>query len=66
MFRALRHDNLEFWAHLDEAGRARTGIHQEYGPETIELRFKMLAGHDRQHLAQARRAVSAAHAKRPT
>ena len=66
LFRALRYDNLEFWAHLDEAGRARVGIHQECGPETIELRFKMLAGHDRQHLDQARRALALVRVNRPT
>jgi hypothetical protein len=65
MFRALRHDNLEFMSNLDEAGRARIGIHPECGPESIELRFKMLAGHDLSHLAQARRAVAAARANRP-
>ena len=63
MFRALRYDNLAFWDHLDAAGRARLGIHPEYGPESIELRFKMLAGHDRMHLAQGRRAVAAARSR---
>ena len=63
MFRALRYDNLAFWEHLDAAGRARLGIHPEYGPESIELRFKMLAGHARMHLAQGRRAVAAARSR---
>jgi hypothetical protein len=62
LFRGLRQANLDFWAHLDAAGRARVGIHPECGPETIELRFRMLAGHDRTHLDQARRAVRWAHA----
>ena len=66
MFRALRLDNLRFWSNLDAAGRARTGIHAECGPETIELRFKMLAGHDRQHLDQARRALALVRVNRPT
>lgn len=60
MFRALRLDNVSFYRNLDEEGRARLGIHRECGPETIELRFRMLAGHDLLHLAQARRAVAAA------
>lgn len=63
LFRAVRASNLEFWLQLDEAGRQRTGIHPECGLETIELRFRMLAGHDRMHLEQARRAVSAAQGK---
>ena len=60
MFLALRNDNLAFYGHLDAAGRARLGIHPEYGPESIELRLRMLAGHDLKHLAQARHAVAAA------
>jgi len=63
LFRALRSANLDFWANLDEAGRARTGIHSECGPETIDLRFRMLAGHDLMHLDQARRAVRWARAE---
>jgi hypothetical protein len=63
MFGALRRANLELWARLDETARARTGIHRECGPETLELRFRMLAGHDRMHLAQAERAVEAARRK---
>jgi hypothetical protein len=60
LFRALREANLRTWASLDPAARARRGIHPECGPESIELRFRMLAGHDRMHLAQAHRAVEAA------
>ncbi len=60
LFRALRHSNLDFWAALDEKARARTGVHPDCGVETIELRFRMLAGHDRMHLGQAQRAVAAA------
>jgi hypothetical protein len=65
LFRALRQANLDFWQHLDEAGRSRLGIHSECGPESIELRFKMAAGHDRMHLDQARRALRWARASRP-
>jgi hypothetical protein len=35
------------------------GIHAERGPESYDLTFRMLAGHDRFHLEQARRAISA-------
>lgn len=59
LFRGLRQANLDFWEHLDATGRGRIGIHPEYGPESIELRFRMLAGHDRMHLGQARRALQA-------
>ncbi len=60
MFAALRRANLTFWDSLDGAGRARTAIDPGCGVETIELRFRMLAGHDRMHLAQAEAAVRAA------
>jgi hypothetical protein len=60
LFGALRRSNLEMWAQLGEIARARTGIHRECGPETIELRFRMLAGHDRMHLGQAERAIETA------
>jgi hypothetical protein len=65
MFRALRADTLVFWGSLDAAARARVGIHSECGPESIELRFRMLAGHDIQHLAQARRTVALVRAMGP-
>jgi hypothetical protein len=64
LFRGLRQANLDFWAHLDAAGRGRLGVHPECGPESIELRFRMLAGHDRTHLEQARRALRWARASR--
>jgi hypothetical protein len=35
------------------------GIHAERGRESFDLLFRMLAGHDRFHLAQARRALDA-------
>ncbi|MGQ0670957.1 MAG: transposase [Actinomycetota bacterium] len=33
--------------------------HAERGPESYELLFRMIAGHDRNHLAQARPALTA-------
>jgi hypothetical protein len=35
------------------------GIHAERGPESYDLSFRMIAGHDRLHQAQARRAIDA-------
>jgi hypothetical protein len=34
-------------------------VHAERGPESYELTFRLIAGHDRFHLAQARRALAA-------
>jgi hypothetical protein len=34
-------------------------MHAERGPESYELTFRLIAGHDRFHLAQAERALDA-------
>ena len=39
--------------------RARYGVHAERGPESYELTFRLIAGHDRFHLAQAGRTLAA-------
>jgi hypothetical protein len=62
VFTALRRWNLDLWARTPLADRARIGLHRERGPESYELTFRLAAGHDRVHLAQARRALEAARA----
>jgi hypothetical protein len=57
LFEALRRANLALWSRSSAAERARLGIHQERGPESFELCFRLIAGHDRNHLEQARRAL---------
>jgi DinB superfamily len=64
LFEALRAANLTLWARTGPEGRARVGIHEERGPESFELMFRMLAGHDRLHLQQADRALELAAAAR--
>jgi hypothetical protein len=56
---SLRSANLDMWARSSEAERARIGVHAERGPESYDLTFRLLAGHDRFHLAQAGRALEA-------
>ncbi len=56
---ALRAANLALWRRTPESDRGRVGLHAERGPESYELTFRLLAGHDRFHLAQARRALDA-------
>jgi len=56
-FAALRAANVRLWRRSSEADRARVGVHRERGEESYDLMFRMLAGHDRVHLAQARRAL---------
>jgi hypothetical protein len=58
-FEQLRASNLALWRGSSGADRARVGMHRERGPESFELMFRMLGGHDRIHLAQAYRAIEA-------
>ncbi|HEY4228089.1 MAG TPA: DinB family protein [Candidatus Limnocylindrales bacterium] len=53
----LRAGNIALWRESSEADRARVAVHRERGDESYDLMFRMLAGHDRVHLAQARRAL---------
>lgn len=58
-FDALRAANLALWAQTTAADRARVGHHRERGPESVDLMFHMIGGHDRVHLGQARRTLDA-------
>lgn len=60
LFEALRTANLELWSRISPDDRTRVGLHRERGPESLDLTFRLAAGHDRIHLAQARRALEAA------
>jgi hypothetical protein len=55
----LRAGNVALWRSASASDRARVAIHRERGEESYDLMFRMLAGHDRVHLAQARRALKA-------
>ncbi len=57
LFEALRAANLALWRRSSSEERGRIGRHRERGPESFELTFRLIAGHDRVHLAQARRAL---------
>jgi hypothetical protein len=57
LFEALRAANLAQWSRSSEEERARLGMHEERGPESFELMFRLIAGHDRNHLDQARRGL---------
>jgi hypothetical protein len=59
MFEAVREANLDLWARRSARDRARVGHHRERGDESYELTFRLAAGHDRVHVAQARRALDA-------
>jgi hypothetical protein len=55
----LKSANIALWNRTPQEQRGRVGMHAERGPESFDLAFRMLAGHDRFHLAQARRALEA-------
>ena len=57
-FVALRRANLSLWRRLSDDEKQRVYIHAERGPESVDLAFHLVAGHDRFHLAQARWALA--------
>ena len=59
VFSVLRRANLALWAATGDAGKARVGMHSERGPESFDLSFRLIAGHDRFHLKQARETLEA-------
>jgi len=61
IFDPLRTANLALWRRTPVEHRARYGMHSERGPESFELSFKIIAGHDRFHLDQARRTFERVH-----
>jgi hypothetical protein len=52
VFSALRAANLQLWRRSSAEERQRAAMHAERGPESYDLMFRMLAGHDRFHLNQ--------------
>jgi hypothetical protein len=57
LFETLRTANLALWRRFGATHGDRIGLHSERGPESYDLTFRLAAGHDRVHLAQARRAL---------
>jgi hypothetical protein len=60
LFEPLRASNIALWRATTEEQHQRAAVHRERGPETFDLMFRMIGGHDRVHLAQAYRALEAA------
>lgn len=57
VFEPLRAANIALWRRTSDEQRARVGMHRERGPESYDLSFRIIAGHDRFHLAQADRTL---------
>lgn len=58
LFESLRGANLALWDRFGATHGSRVGLHNERGPESYDLTFRLAAGHDRVHLGQARRALA--------
>lgn len=63
-FSALRTANLALWRRSSAIERERVAMHAERGPESYELMFRMIAGHDRFHLEQMRKTLEQLRAPR--
>lgn len=48
-----------FWTHLPEAAWARSGLHPESGPVTLEQQLQLYADHGHAHLDQMQRTLAA-------
>ena len=59
LFEAVQRANIDLWRRTPATERSRVGLHAERGPESYELSFKILAGHDLLHLDQARQTIDA-------
>jgi hypothetical protein len=64
VFSTLRSANLALWRRTPMSERSRYGIHSERGSESYELTFRLIAGHDRFHMAQGRRTLEQVQAVR--
>jgi hypothetical protein len=58
-WQVLRRANLRTYASLSPDEWQRFGVHTERGAESARLTVQMQAGHDRMHLDQVRRALTA-------
>ena len=59
MFSGMRLFNLGIWRRIAPADMARTGQHNERGPESLAVMLRMNAGHDLSHLDQLNRYLEA-------
>jgi len=60
LFSVLRRSHLQLWERTSASERARIGIHTERGPESLDLSFRLIAGHGLFHLGQMRRTLAQA------
>jgi DinB family protein len=57
VLRALRAANVQLWSRTSPEERERVGIHAERGPESLDLSFRLIAGHDLFHIEQMNRTL---------
>jgi hypothetical protein len=56
-YEPIRAANLRMWNASTAEDRVRVGMHSERGPESFELTFRLYAGHDLFHIAQAEKTL---------
>jgi hypothetical protein len=61
LFTILRHENLRLYRTLTPEQWEAFGLHSERGRETVRDLVRLIAGHDRNHLAQIEQALRANH-----
>lgn len=59
-FESLRAVNVWLLRSLGEAEWARVAVHEEQGPESVQVMVRKMAGHDLAHLNQLERALAGA------
>jgi DinB superfamily len=59
LFQVLRRADLRLWERIPKDERERYGMHAERGPESFDMLFRLIAGHDRFHLDQLRSTLTA-------
>jgi hypothetical protein len=57
VLRALRAANASLWSRSSAKDRQRVGIHAERGPESLDLTYRLMAGHDLFHIDQIERTL---------
>jgi hypothetical protein len=55
----MRSYNMHIWRNLTDADKARGGLHNERGRETLGVMVRMEAGHDLSHIDQITRYIAA-------
>jgi uncharacterized damage-inducible protein DinB len=59
LLKVLRRSTLDLWRRSSPEERQRVGLHAERGPESVDLIFRLVAGHGVLHLGQIEETLEA-------